>query len=110
MNKIVLTLPGQSTPIPIPTPSGLTSSITDLGSFLSGFLNIIFYIAVFMAFYWLIWSGFQYMMASGNKENLAKSREKIKWTLIGLVVIFAAYFLAKFASEIFPPGKGGLPF
>ena len=86
-------------------------NLITLGGLLSAFLNIVFYIAIFMAFYWLILSSFQYIMASGNKESLAKARERIKWTLIGLVVIFAAYFIAKFGSELLPPVKGGfLPF
>lgn len=113
MNKIALTLPGFS-PSPIPNPSGLNPEFigpgANLASFLSPLLNIIFYIAIFLAFFWLVWASFQYIMASGNKESLAKAREKIKWALIGLVIIFAAFFIAKLAGEIFPPGKGGLPF
>ena len=113
MNKIVLTLPGQTSPIP--NPSGLKPEFigpaSNLASFLSPFLNIIFYVAVFMAFFWLIWSAFQYILASGNKESLAKTRERIKWTLIGLLVIFSAFFIAKFAGEIFKDVlRGGLPF
>ncbi len=108
MKNIALTLPGQSAPIP--TPEGFNSNITDLGGLLSGLLNIAFYAAIFLAFYWLIWSSFQYIMASGNKESLAKARERIKWTLIGLAVIFAAYFIAKYASEVLPAKGGLLPF
>lgn len=84
--------------------------IDTLGDILSNFLNIAFYAAAFLAFYFLLWGGFQYILAKGNKENLAKARSRITWALVGLVVVFLAYFLAKFASEIFPPTKGGLPF
>ena len=106
MKELALTLPGGQTIV------GPVTKITDLGSFLSGLLNIAFYIAIFLAFYWLIWAGFQYILSSGKKEDLAKARLKITWALVGLIVIFAAYFVAKFASEIFPvqTGKGGLPF
>lgn len=109
MNKLSLTIPGFSD---VPKPSGLNPNITDVGSFLSPLLSIAFFIAAFMAFYWLVWAAFQYILASGKKEELAKARERIRWTLIGLVVVFAAYFMARFASEIFPTqfGKGGLPF
>lgn len=81
----------------------------NLGDFLSGFLNIVLFIAAFVAFYWLIWGAWAYLFAQGEKENLAKARLRIRWALIGLMIIFMAYFIAKFAGEIFP-SKGGLPF
>lgn len=108
--RLALTLPGQTSSIP--NPSGFNPQLTGVASVISAFLNIALYIGAFLAFYWLIWAAFQYIIASGKKEDLAKARERIRWALIGLVVIFAAYFIAKYASEIFPIqfGKGGLPF
>ena len=111
MDKIALTLPGPGGQnYVIDNPPGL--QITSLGSFLSGLLNIALYIAIFLAFYWLIWAAYQYILSAGKKEDLAKARSRITWALIGLVVVFAAYLIAKYASEIFPSqaGKGGLPF
>ncbi len=111
MNRLALTLPGGND---IPMPSGLKSpsggDFTDLASFISPLLNIVFYIAVFLAFYYLTWGAFQYMMAQGKKEDLGKARARITWALIGLIIVFLAYTIARFASEIFPPTKGGLPF
>lgn len=110
MKEVALKLPGGNE---IPLAKELTDKgLTDLAGFISGLLNIAFYIAAFMAFYWLVWAAFQYILASGKKEELAKARSKITWALVGLIVIFAAYFIARFASEIFPPqgGKGALPF
>lgn len=106
--KIALKLPGF--PSPIPAPSGLNPAFVDLGSLLSPLLNIVFYIAAFMAFYWLVWGGFQYIMAQGKKEDLAKARARITWALVGLLVTILAFLIAKFAGEIFPPRPGGVPF
>ena len=44
-----------------------------------------------------------------KKEELAKARQRISWALVGLVIVFLAYFIAKYAGEIFP-AKGGSPF
>jgi len=96
-------------PSPIPTIPG-TPAIGGLGSLLSGIVNIIFYVAVFLAFFWLVWGAFAYIMASGKKEDLAKARARITWALIGLSIILLSFFIAKFASEIFRPNIGGLPF
>ena len=105
--KIALTLPGGNIIAP---PNQLGTQYKDLASFITPLLNVAFYIAAFLAFYWLIWGAFQYILAGGKKEDLAKARARITWALIGLIVIFAAFLIAKYASEIFPPTKGGLPF
>lgn len=104
---LYISLPGFS---PIPAPSGLKTEFTDLSSIISPLLNIVFFLAVFMAFYWLVWGAWAYIFAAGEKENLAKARNRIKWALIGLLVVLMAYFIAKYAGEIFTPGKGGVPF
>ncbi len=111
MKYLTLQLPGGNI---IPQPSGLggpNQNFTDLASFISPLLNIIFYLALFLAFFWLVWGAFAYLVAQGQKENLAKARARITWALIGLVVILLAFFLAKFIGEIFKDVlKGGLPF
>ena len=103
--KIALTLPGTGNIIDSP----VKDKFPDLGSVLSGLLNIIFYVAVFLTFYYLVWGAAAYIMAQGKKEELAKARNRITWAIIGLIVVFLAYFIAKFAGESFAP-KGGLPF
>ncbi len=108
MSKLALTLPGGHTIAnPVDNP---VAKITDLGSFVSGLLNIAFFVAAFLAFYFLVWGAFAYMMAQGDKENLAKARARITYAIIGLIVVLLAYFIAQFAGEIFKPTKGGLPF
>lgn len=108
--KIALTLPGTGNTVP--QPSELTAKgFVNLASILSPLLNIVFYLAAFFAFYWLVWGAFQYILAQGKKEELAKAKARITWALIGLIVIFLAFILAKFASEILKDVlKGGLPF
>ena len=105
--KIALTIPGFA---PIPNPTDLKPEFTNLASLISPALNIAFYVAAFVAFYYLVWGAFQYILAGGKKEDLAKARARISWALIGLIVVFASFLIARFASEIFPPSKGGLPF
>ena len=112
MTKLSLTLPGQTTPIdntPGLDPKFSPGNQPVLGVFVTEILNVIFYIAVFLAFYWLIWGAFQYLMAQGNKEELGKARARITYALIGLFVTLLAFFIAKFVSEIFKP-TGGVPF
>lgn len=108
--NLALQLPGFSpSALASPVP-GLKPDFTDLASLLSPLLNIAFYIATFLTFYFLVWGAFHYLMAQGKKEELQKATARITWALIGLAVILMAYLIAKFASEIFPPTAGGLPF
>lgn len=104
--KIAQTIPGLEEGF---SANPVKDNFPNLGVFVSDLLNIIFYISVFLAFYYLIWAAFSYILAKGQKEDLAKARARITWALIGLVVIFVAFFIAKFAAEIFPT-RGGLPF
>lgn len=104
---VALQLPVNNT---ITGPDSLKGEFTNLASFISPLLTIAFYIAAFLAFIYLVWGAFAYIMAQGNKENLAKARARIAYSLIGLIIVLLAFFIAQFAAEIFPPTKGGLPF
>lgn len=106
MRELALTLPGGNT---VTGPDQLKTEFVNLASILSPLLNIAFYIAVFLAFYWLVWGAWAYLFSSGKKEELAKARARISWALVGLLVVFMAYFIAKYAFEIFP-AKGGTAF
>ena len=108
MNKIALKLPGPGNDIS--PPPDLKKDFVDLASLLTPLLNIIFFLAVFVTFYFLVWAAFSYVIARGQKENLAKARARITWAIIGLMVVLLAFFIAKFVSEAFTPGTGGVPF
>ena len=111
MSKLTLTLPGLS-------PSGktgiedigskYTGGGTDLARVLTDLFDVVFFLAFFLAFFWLVWGAFQYMEASGNKENLAKARARIIWAIIGLVLVLLAFLVAQFAEQILKP-RGGTP-
>lgn len=76
------------------------SRFTDLGGFISGLFEIAFYIAAFMAFFWLVWGAFQYIVAGGNKERLAQARARIVWALVGLLLVAIAFLVAQFTQQI----------
>lgn len=111
MKQLTLTLPGGNTinpPADLKTPSG--GKFTDLASVITPAVEVIFYVATFLAFYYLVWGALMYLLAKGEKEGLAKARAKITWALVGLVVIFLAFMAARYAGIVFTPDKGGLPF
>lgn len=103
---------------PIPSVPGLSDifksnpapAFDKLADFISPLLNIAFYAAAFLAFFWLAWGAYAYIMAQGKKEGLEKARARITWALIGLIFVALAFAITKFVSEIFGPNTGGLPF
>lgn len=106
--KLAITLPGFS-PIPNPVPS-LKPEFTNVASLISGLLTIALYIGAFLAFYYLVWGTYQYILARGDKEALAKARARITWAIVGFIVVISAFLIATYGAEIFPPTRGGLPF
>lgn len=77
-----------------------------LGDVVSGMLNIAFSIAVFLAFFWLVWGAFQYMAAGGSKERLAQARARITWAIVGLLLVAVSFLVAQFLAQVLPPQKG----
>ena len=51
-------------------------------------------------------SGFQWMTAGGNEEQVEKAKKRITNALIGLVIVIAAYAITYFVFNIFG-GVGG---
>jgi TRAP-type C4-dicarboxylate transport system permease small subunit len=53
----------------------------------------------------LLWSGFQYMSAGGNLQQLEKAKSHMKWTLVGLVVGIGAVTIANTVISVSSPLK-----
>ncbi len=56
--------------------------------------NIVIPIAVPFLALAIIYTGFLFIQARGNKDKLEKAKESLKWTLIGGAIILAAYVIA----------------
>jgi len=56
--------------------------------------NIVIPIAVPFLALAIIYTGFLFIQARGNKDKLEKAKEALKWTLIGGAIILAAYVIA----------------
>lgn len=100
MTKLALTFPGGQV---ITDPQ---SKFTDLAGLISGLLEIVFFLAAFLAFFWLVWGAFQYIFAGGNKEKLAEARGRITWAIVGLVLVAVAFLVAQWAGQILKPRFG----
>lgn len=63
-------------------------------SFILGFLGVIFMILI-------IYSGILWMTARGNESQIEKSKDILKSSVIGLLIVTAAYAIVKTVSVLF---------
>ena len=61
-----------------------------LGQLVNGAATWVFIIVGFVAFFYLIYSGFIYLTAGGNPDAAKKGQQGIINAIIGLVIIFLA--------------------
>jgi hypothetical protein len=104
MDRIAFNVPGYKSVPTQPLQVGPGNGIEEasLGGVVSGFLGLIFYIALFITFFWFIWGVYEYLAAQGQKEALATARDRIKWSIIGFVVLVMAFLVGNYAMTIFP--------
>lgn len=106
MTKLALTIP-QFGNIPNFPDLGKKGSglenVTTLGGITSSLLDIVFMISAFLAFFWFVWGAFQYIFAGGNQESLTKAKARMTWSVVGLLIVAAAFLISQFAGEILKP-------
>ena len=64
-------------------------------------IDIIFYLAIFVAPIMIIVAGFYFITAAGEPEKINIAKKMILWTFIGLLIVFLAKGLIVFFAEMF---------
>ncbi len=83
------------TPIPVPSgvpvgglePGGAGQKIIQVG------INLIFVVGIVIAIVFLIYSGIQWVMSEGDKQKLQNARNRLTYSIIGLLVIALSFFI-----------------
>src|SRR5689334_3207185 len=60
-------------------------------------LNIILLVVGVLAVFYLIYSGFLYITSAGNPDNVKKARAGIINSIVGIVIVLAAFVIVRFA-------------
>lgn len=79
---------------------------SNLGTFLSNAITLIFIFAVIAVLIMLIWGAFEWITSGGDKEAVAKARNRILNALIGMAVLAVAFAIFKVASQFLGFGTG----
>jgi len=77
----------------------------DFGEIIGSVINLVFVVAVVFALFYLVYGGFRWMISTGDKGKVTEAREHIIAAIIGLVIIFLAYFIINIILGFFNIGS-----
>ena len=75
-----------------------------VGSVIGGFVSLFFAIATIIAVIYLIYGGIKWITSRGEKDQVEASRNHIIAAIIGLIMVFLAFFLINFVLGFFIQG------
>lgn len=93
--KLALTISGT----PIPLPSGVPTQ--NLSTILSWAIELLTIIGIIMALGFLIYAGVQWVTSEGDKQKLQTARDSVKYTVLGLIIIFVSFLFINIIAYFF---------
>jgi hypothetical protein len=72
-----------------------------LGMYITNFIKLAFTIAGVAFFFMLIWGGFEYITAGGDKEKVGTAMKRISNALIGMVILLSSYAIFRLVNRVF---------
>lgn len=76
-------------------------NFTDMGAVLGFVITIAFIIAVLIALFFLIWGGIKWITSGGDKGGVEAARNQIVAAVIGLIIVFLAFFILNLVLGLF---------
>lgn len=76
----------------------------NFGGIVGSIIQLVFVIAVVVALFYLVYGGFRWLISTGDKGKVTEAREHIIAAIIGLVIIFLAYFIINIILGFFVSG------
>jgi len=108
MKYLALTLPGGVEIVPpANVPSGGFGDGSGTGNqILGNALQVSFFIAIILALFFIVFAGVQWIGSRGDKQKLEAARNRLIYSIIGLVVVFLSVtiinlFLFFFGAEVY---------
>lgn len=73
----------------------------DFGKVVGNIIQILMVLAVVIAVIFLIWGGIKWILSGGDKAKVESARNTIIGGIIGLVLVFLAYFIISVVASLF---------
>lgn len=81
----------------------LRSTLSSVAGFTSAFLRAAVYVLFPVAVLFIVYSGFQFLMAQGNSEKLSSAKSNFFWTILGVALLLGAWALAELIRATVEP-------
>ena len=72
----------------------LGKSNNNLATFLQKILRVVFELGAIVVVFFIVFSGFKYVMAQGNPAEISKVHTMLLWTAVGAAVLLGAQTIA----------------
>jgi len=82
----------------------ISEAFPTLGSFFTAIVRLALFAAALIFFAMVVWGGFRYLNAGGDKENVEGARKTLTGAGIGLVIVVASLLVTQIAL---PKGRSG---
>lgn len=84
----------------------LDPSINTLGDLINLLLPFIFGIAGIILLFVIIWGGYDFLLSQGEADKVSSARSKITAGIIGIVLLFLSYLIARVLAFVFGLDQG----
>ncbi len=101
MKYLALSIDGKDFPIPTSI-QHIVGKTGDFGEkvFSLG-ITLMILTAIIIAIFFLIWSGIQWITSEGDKQKLQAAKSRLTYSIIGLIIVFAAFFIVSIMGTLF---------
>lgn len=105
MKELALSINGT----PISAPSDIpTGGFADKGiNIIQAAISILFVLGIILALVFIVVAGIQWVMSSGDKQKIQSARNRLMYSIIGLIVIFLSFFIVQTIITLLFSGAGG---
>src|SRR3989344_5223986 len=77
----------------------------DFGLVISTLINVLLIFTIIIAVFFFMYGGIKWVLSRGDKEKVEDARNHIIASLVGLILVFLAFFIINIVVGFFFPGK-----
>ena len=106
MRLLSLSIPGSNgTPVVIQAPGGIPTGGLEAGgagqAIIQRGITVFIIVVIIAALFSLIYSGIQWTISGGDKQALQTARNRLTYSIIGLIIGLLALFIVQFIGGLF---------